>query len=72
MTRERIAGFMLGIGVGTVIGFFLTPPDKDRRDTGPAESSMNGRKRVPPASSAPAEDAPSTVLSEQEATLAGM
>lgn len=23
MTRERIAGFMLGISVGTAIGFFL-------------------------------------------------
>ena len=26
MTREQIAGFMLGLGVGTAAGFFLRPP----------------------------------------------
>jgi hypothetical protein len=29
MTRERIAGFLLGISVGTAIGFFLRPPNDD-------------------------------------------
>ena len=33
MTRERIAGFMLGISVGTAIGFFLRPPNgTDKND----------------------------------------
>jgi hypothetical protein len=27
MTQERIAGFMLGISVGTAIGFFLRQPN---------------------------------------------
>ena len=26
MTRERIAGFLMGIGLGTIIGFFLREP----------------------------------------------
>ena len=33
-TRDQIAGFMLGISVGTAIGFFLrpeTPEDEERR-----------------------------------------
>ena len=30
MTRERIAGFLLGVGVGTAIGFFLQKSDEDR------------------------------------------
>lgn len=28
MTREHIAGFMLGLGVGTAVGFFLRPPQE--------------------------------------------
>ena len=30
ITRERIAGFLLGVGVGTAIGFLLQKPDEDR------------------------------------------
>jgi hypothetical protein len=30
LTRERIAGFLLGVGVGTAIGFLLQKPDQDR------------------------------------------
>ena len=29
MTRERIAGFLLGISVGTAVGFFLRTPEGD-------------------------------------------
>lgn len=29
MTREQIAGFMFGIGVGTVVGFCLRPPERE-------------------------------------------
>lgn len=28
MTREQIAGFILGVGVGTAVGFFLRPPEE--------------------------------------------
>jgi hypothetical protein len=31
MTREQIAGFLMGISVGTAIGFFLKPFDNDHR-----------------------------------------
>lgn len=34
MTREQIAGFMLGISVGTAIGFFLRPPNPTDEDNG--------------------------------------
>jgi hypothetical protein len=30
ITRERIAGFLLGVGLGTAIGFFLQKPGEDR------------------------------------------
>ena len=30
ITRERIAGFLLGVGVGTAIGFLLQKPEEDR------------------------------------------
>lgn len=30
ITRERIAGFLLGVGLGTAIGLFLQKPDEDR------------------------------------------
>ena len=29
MTREQVAGFMLGIGVGTAVGFYLRPPERE-------------------------------------------
>jgi hypothetical protein len=31
MTREQIAGFLMGISVGTAIGFFLKPFESDDR-----------------------------------------
>jgi len=36
LTKERIAGFLLGISVGTAVGFFLRPeslPQQDDRTT---------------------------------------
>jgi hypothetical protein len=38
MTRERLLGFLLGISVGTAVGFYLRPPEANRRETRP-----NGR-----------------------------
>ena len=32
MTQERIAGFLIGIGLGTVLGFFLRKADDENRD----------------------------------------
>jgi hypothetical protein len=32
MNREQIAGFLMGISVGTAIGFFLRPPENHRRE----------------------------------------
>ncbi|HLW86199.1 MAG TPA: hypothetical protein VKR60_13355 [Candidatus Sulfotelmatobacter sp.] len=47
ITRERIAGFLLGVGVGTAIGFFLQKPDEDRargpkRERNPADQQPGG------------------------------
>ena len=41
ITRERITGFLLGVGVGTAIGFFLQKPNEDgargpKRERNPA------------------------------------
>ena len=30
MTRERLLGFLLGISVGTAVGFYLRPPEANR------------------------------------------
>lgn len=52
MTRERIAGIMLGISVGTAIGFFLKPVENLRRNTrsAGARNEINGvlQRRDPP------------------------
>jgi len=32
VTRERIVGFLLGISVGTAVGFYLRPPETVRSD----------------------------------------
>ncbi len=44
MTRERIAGFLLGISVGTAIGFFLKPFDNgDRWLSAPSRGDATGQ-----------------------------
>ncbi|MBZ5611283.1 MAG: hypothetical protein LAP38_23725 [Acidobacteriia bacterium] len=51
MTRERIVGFMLGISVGTAVGFYLRPSERDRRDLRRArtpEGATNLRKARDP------------------------
>jgi len=47
ITRERIAGFLLGVGLGTAIGFFLQKPGENRtrgskRERNPAYEQPGG------------------------------
>jgi hypothetical protein len=46
MTRERIAGFLLGISVGTAIGFFLRPPNADQEPVQSGGTSDRARKMI--------------------------
>ncbi len=41
MTRERTVGFMLGISVGTAIGFYFRQPDGNRQLTKLARAQEN-------------------------------
>src|SRR5215469_877251 len=43
MTREQIAGFMFGLGVGTALGFYLRPQD----ERGPREDNNMGHRHLP-------------------------
>jgi len=40
VTRERLLGFLLGMSVGTAIGFYLRPPETDG-ESAPDSSSDN-------------------------------
>ncbi len=45
MTRERIVGFLLGISVGTFMGFYLRPAQSDREDN--ARERREAREKQP-------------------------
>jgi hypothetical protein len=59
MTEERIAGFLLGLSMGTVIGFLLrrpehddrkistTPRDSEKRETLKNQAAQMGHLRPP-------------------------
>lgn len=51
MTRERIAGFLLGISVGAIIGLYLLPAERNRDDLVPGfdEERDEAGHAVPPA-----------------------
>lgn len=60
MTRERIAGFLFGLSVGTAIGFLLKPPEDNEReigatskDHGAGETLENRARRMGPVHAAP-------------------
>jgi hypothetical protein len=42
MTRERLLGFLLGISVGTAVGFYLRPPEANRREARPNNGRTGG------------------------------
>jgi hypothetical protein len=43
MTRERIAGFLVGVGIGTALGFFLqAEEEKSRRRPLAGEKAAEG------------------------------
>jgi len=45
VTRERIAGFLIGVGVGTAVGYFLMPSERNHRPaTRPLAPSEKGRR----------------------------
>jgi hypothetical protein len=60
VTRERIAGFLIGVGVGTAVGYFLMPLERNGRPaTRPLAPSEEGR---PSTTQAPS---PNTFSEEQ-------
>jgi hypothetical protein len=48
MTREHIAGFLMGISVGTAVGFFLQPPESHRREIDFAGIPSGPKKALEP------------------------
>jgi hypothetical protein len=48
MNREHIAGFLMGISVGTAIGFFLRPPENHRREIHLAGTPSGTNKALDP------------------------
>jgi len=53
MTREKIAGFLIGIGIGTALGFFLRDREENgstphpRRGSAAAGNASGGASRLP-------------------------
>jgi len=52
MSRTSIAGFMMGVSVGTVVGYVLKPPDDFRRRErgqvrGTPKDTKEPAKRIP-------------------------
>ena len=50
MTRERIVGILLGISIGTFVGFYLRPEEQSNRsdsnvDPGPTEKGDENANR---------------------------
>ncbi len=59
MTRERIVGFLLGVSVGTAVGFYLRPFDPGCQEDGATDRARENhgmsatRRDVPGAAGAP-------------------